>query len=68
MNKFSLETFKQNKMKMKNRMKILRIDQNGYASNKKIDISKLKLKLTPKKQKKYLEELAKIEMWCKKNQ
>ena len=65
MNKFSLETFKQNKMKMK----ILRIDKDGYASNKKIDISKLKLKLklTPKKRKKYLEELAKIEMWCKKN-
>ena len=63
MNKFSLETFKQNKMKMK----ILRIDKDGYASNKKIDISKLKLKLTPKKRKEYLEELAKIEMWCKKN-
>lgn len=64
MNKFSLETFKQNKMKMK----ILRIDKDGYASNKKIDISKLKLKLTPKKRKEYLEELAKIELWCKKNE
>ena len=53
-------------MKMKNRMKILRIDKDGYASNKKIDISKLKL--TPKKLKKFLKELAKIEMWCKKNQ
>ena len=52
---------------MKNRMKILRIDKDGYASNKKIDISKLKLKLTPKKRKEYLEELAKIELWCKKN-
>ena len=50
---------------MKNRMKILRIDKDGYASNKKIDISKLKL--TPKKRKEYLEELAKIELWCKKN-
>lgn len=59
-----METFKQNKMKMK----ILRIDKDGYASNKKIDISKLKLKLTPKKRKEYLEELAKIELWCKKNE
>ena len=59
------------KMKKIIKMKILRIDQDGYVSNKKIDISKLKLKLklklTPKKRKKYLEELAKIEMWCKKN-
>ena len=50
---------------MKKKMKILRIDQYGYVSNKKIDISKLKL--TPKKRKEFLEELAKIELWCKKN-
>lgn len=50
------------------KMKILRIDQDGYASNKKIDISKLKLKLTPKKLKKFLKELSKIETWCKKNE
>ena len=52
------------------KMKILRIEQDGYVSNKKIDISKLKLKLklTPKKRKEYLEELAKIELWCKKNE
>ena len=49
---------------MNKKMKILRIDQDGYVSNKKIDISKLKL--TPKKLKKFLKELAKIEMWCKK--
>ena len=49
---------------MKNKMKILLIDQYGYVSNKKIDISKLKL--TPKKRKKFLEELVKIETWCKK--
>ena len=53
---------------MKMKMKILRIDQDGYVSNKKIDISKLNLKLTPKKLKKFLKELAKIEMWCKKNE
>ena len=53
-------------MKKIMKMKILRIDQDGYVSNKKIDISKLKLKLTPKKRKEYLEELDKIEMWCKK--
>ena len=51
---------------MKKIMKILRIDQYGYVSNKKIDISKLNLKLTSKKQKEFLKELAKIEMWCKK--
>ena len=62
------------KMKMKKimKMKILRIDQDGYVSNKKIDISKFKLKLnlklTPKKRKEYLEELDKIEMWCEKNE
>lgn len=49
---------------MKMKMKILRIDQDGYVSNKKIDISKIKL--TPKKLKKFLKELDKIEMWCKK--
>lgn len=58
------------KMKKIMKMKMLRIDQDGYVSNKKIDISKLKLKLklTPKKRKEYLKELAKIEMWCKKNE
>ena len=62
------------KMKKIIKMKILRIDQDGYVSNKKIDTSKLKLKLnlklklTPKKRKEYLEELDKIEMWCKKNE
>ena len=53
-------------MKMKKIMKILRIDQDGYVSNKKIDISKLNLKLTLKKRKEFLEELAKIEKLCKK--
>lgn len=56
------------KMKKIMKIKILRIDQDGYVSNKKIDISKLKLKLTPKKLKKLLKEFAKIEMWCKKNE
>ena len=60
------------KMKMKNKkimkmkIKILRINQNGYVSGKKIDISRIKL--TPKKRKEYLEELDKIELWCKKNE
>ena len=51
---------------MKMKMKILRIDQDGYVSNKKIDISRIKL--TPKKLKKFLKELDKIELWCKKNE
>jgi hypothetical protein len=51
------------------KLKILRIDESGYASNKKIDTNKLKLKLklSPKKLKKLLEEIYKVETWCKKN-
>jgi hypothetical protein len=49
------------------KLKILRIDESGYASNKKIDTNKLKLKLSPKKQKKLLEEIYIVETWCKKN-
>lgn len=45
------------------KLKILRIDELGYVSNKKIDISKI----SPKKRKKLLDELDKIEKWCKKN-
>jgi hypothetical protein len=50
-------------------MKILRIDELGYVSNKKIDISKIKdiSKISPKKLKKLLEEIYKVESWCKKN-
>ena len=55
-----------NKKIMKMKIKILRINQNGYVSGKKIDISRIKL--TPKKRKEYLEELDKIELWCKKNE
>lgn len=47
------------------KLKILRINESGYASNKKIDKSKFKLK--PKKLKKLLQEIAKVEIWCKKN-
>ena len=47
------------------KLKILRIDDNGYVSNKKIDITKMKL--SPKKLKKFLEEISKVESWCKKN-
>ena len=54
------------KMKKIMKMKILRIDQDGYVSNKKIDISRIKL--TPKILKKFLKELDKIELWCKKNE
>jgi len=51
------------------KLKILRIDESGYASNKKIDTNKfkLKLKLSPKKRKILLEEIYKVEIWCKKN-
>jgi hypothetical protein len=51
------------------KLKILRIDESGYASNKKIDTNKLKLKLklSQKKLKKLLEEIYKVETWCKKN-
>ena len=49
----------------------MRIDESGYASNKKIDISKIKdvdiSKISPKKRKKLLEEIYKVETWCKKN-
>jgi hypothetical protein len=47
------------------KLKILRIDETGHVSNKKIDI--MKLKLSPKKLKNFLEEIAKVEIWCKKN-
>ena len=61
-------TPKTDKYKMKCvKLKILRIDESGYASNKKIDTNKLKLKLSPKKQKKLLEEIYIVETWCKKN-
>jgi hypothetical protein len=51
------------------KLKILKLDESGYASNKKIDTNKLKLKLkmSPKKLKKLLEEIYKVETWCKKN-
>jgi hypothetical protein len=51
------------------KIKILRIDKSGYASNKKIDISKIKYipGISPKKLKKLLEEINKVEIWCKKN-
>jgi hypothetical protein len=53
------------------KLKILRIDESGYVSNKKIDISKIKdkdiSKISPKKRKKLLEEIYKVEIWCKKN-
>jgi len=53
------------------KLKILKIDELGYASNKKIDISKIKdvdiSKISPKKLKKLLEEIDKVETWCKKN-
>jgi hypothetical protein len=63
-----LGTPKTDKYKMKcAKLKILRIDESGYASNKKIDTNKLKLKLSPKKQKKLLEEIYIVETWCKKN-
>ena len=51
------------------KLKILKLDESGYASNKKIDTNKLKfkLKMSPKKLKKLLEEIYKVETWCKKN-
>jgi len=53
------------------KIKILKIDELGYASNKKIDISKIKdidiSKISTKKLKKLLEEIDKVESWCKKN-
>ena len=63
--KFPWERTQQIKMKIK----ILRIDESGYVSNKKIDISKIKYmpKISPKKLKKLLEEIDKVETWCKKN-
>jgi len=47
------------------KLKILRIDETGNASNKKIDITKIKV--SPKKLKKLLQEIAEVESWCKKN-
>jgi hypothetical protein len=47
------------------KLKILRIDETGRVSNKKINT--LKLELSPKKLKKLLGEIAKVENWCKKN-
>jgi len=46
------------------KLKILRIDETGCVSNKKINT--IKLKLSPKKLKKLLEEIVKVEIWCKK--
>jgi hypothetical protein len=48
------------------KIKILRIDESGYASNKKIDISKIK-DISKISRKKLLEEIYKVETWCKKN-
>jgi hypothetical protein len=65
-----LGTPKTNKHGMKYvKLKILRIDESGYVCNKKIDTNKLKLKikLSPKKQKKILQEIAEVVLWCKKN-
>jgi hypothetical protein len=59
-----LGTPKTNKMP-RGKLKILRIDETGCVSNKKINT--IKLKLSPKKLKKLLEEIAKVENWCKKN-
>jgi hypothetical protein len=47
------------------KLKILRIDETGNVSNKKIDITKIKM--NKKQQKKFMEEIAKVEIWCKKN-
>ena len=56
----------QNTNKMpQGKLKILRIDETGRVSNKKINT--LKLKLSPKKLKKLLEEINEVEIWCKKN-
>ncbi len=52
-----------NKMS-RGKLKILRIDETGCVSNKKINT--LKLKMSPKKRKKLLEEIAEVEIWCKK--
>ena len=46
------------------KLKILRIDETGCVSNKKINT--LKIKLSPKKLKKLLEEINEVENWCKK--
>jgi hypothetical protein len=52
-----------NKMS-RGKLKILRIDETGCVSNKKINT--LKIKLSPKKLKKLLEEINEVEIWCKK--
>jgi len=49
------------------KLKILRIDETGHVSNKKIDTNKIKIKISPKNLKKFLEEIDKVELWCKKN-
>jgi hypothetical protein len=56
-----LGTPKTNKMP-RGKLKILRIDETGYVSNKKINT----IKMSPKKRKKLLEEIAEVEIWCKK--
>jgi hypothetical protein len=65
-----LGTPKTNKMS-RGKLKILRIDETGCVSNKKIDISKIKyipkIKFSPKNLKKFLEEIVEVELWCKKN-
>ena len=49
------------------KLKILRIDETGHVSNKKIDTSKVKIKFSSKNLKKFLKEIDKVELWCKKN-
>jgi hypothetical protein len=61
-----LGTPKTNKMS-RGKLKILRIDETGHVSNKKIDTSKIKIKFSPKNLKKFLEEIDKVELWCRKN-
>jgi hypothetical protein len=48
------------------KLKILRIDETGHVSNKKIDTNK-KIKLSSINLKKFLEEIDKVELWCRKN-
>jgi hypothetical protein len=62
-----LGTPKTNKMS-RGKLKILKIDETGRVSNKKIDIKYIsKIKLSPKNLKKFLEEIVEVELWCRKN-
>jgi hypothetical protein len=47
------------------KLKILKINENWFAYNKKTKVNIEKIPM--KKRKAFLEELAKIELWCKKN-